>query len=303
MRINSGILTLLLVASPAVAAPAARQEASDEYDYIVIGSGPGGGPLAVNLAKAGHSHFEEEEKNKANDHGVWRTTEGRYWVGKEDPPEGAEFLGIYYPRGATVGGSSMINAMATWLPADSDWNYVVELTGDESWSAENMRDIFARIEKNNYLPEGTPGHGFDGWFETMMTTGFGPPGSGSDAPANPITESMASEIGLDPASVPELISADPNAVDPDRDTTQGIWGLPRHQRANGQRYSSRHYILESIEEGIPLTLSVNSLATKVLFEAGEPDDEEARPRATGVEYLEGKAIYGADPRSGADSED
>lgn len=161
MRVNSGILALLLVASPTVAAPAARQEASDEYDYIVIGSGPGGGPLAVNLAKAGHSvllleagdtssggsgeypveitwdffvkHFEEEEKNKANDHGVWRTTEGRYWVGKEDPPEGAEFLGIYYPRGATVGGSSMINAMATWLPADSDWNYVVELTGDESW--------------------------------------------------------------------------------------------------------------------------------------------------------------------------
>ena len=25
------------------------------YDYIVVGSGPGGGPLAVNIAKAGHS--------------------------------------------------------------------------------------------------------------------------------------------------------------------------------------------------------------------------------------------------------
>ncbi|GKT49549.1 uncharacterized protein ColSpa_09730 [Colletotrichum spaethianum] len=25
------------------------------YDYIVIGSGPGGGPLACNLAHAGHS--------------------------------------------------------------------------------------------------------------------------------------------------------------------------------------------------------------------------------------------------------
>jgi len=26
-----------------------------EYDYIVVGSGPGGGPLAANLAKAGAS--------------------------------------------------------------------------------------------------------------------------------------------------------------------------------------------------------------------------------------------------------
>lgn len=24
------------------------------YEYIVVGSGPGGGPLAANLAKAGH---------------------------------------------------------------------------------------------------------------------------------------------------------------------------------------------------------------------------------------------------------
>ncbi|KEZ46436.1 Choline dehydrogenase [Scedosporium apiospermum] len=318
----------LLAAGAVLAAPAARQETSDEYDYIVVGSGPGGGPLAVNLAKAGHSvllleagdtsaggssqyppeitwdffvkHFEDDEKNKANDYGVWKTVEGRYWVGKDNPPEGAEFLGIYYPRGATVGGSSMINAMATWLPTDSDWNYVVEVTGDESWKAENMREIFTRIEKNNYLPEGTPGHGFDGWFQTMMTSGFGPPGSGGDGPANPVTESMASELGLDPADVPELVSSDPNALDPDRDTTQGIYGLPRHQRANGQRYSSRHYILESIEEGIPLTLSVNSLATKVLFETSE--SEEAKPKAIGVEYLEGKAIYGADPRRGPDSE-
>jgi choline dehydrogenase len=164
-----------------------------------------------------------------------------------------------------------------------------------------MRDIFTRIEKNNYLPEGTPGHGFDGWFQTMMTSGFGPPGSGGDGPSNPVTESMASELGLDPADVPELVSSDPNALDPDRDTTQGIYGLPRHQRANGQRYSSRHYILESIEEGIPLTLSVNSLATKVLFDTSE-SEEEAKPKAIGVEYLEGKAIYGADPRRGPDSE-
>src|SRR2546423_1030856 len=35
-------------------------------------------------------------------------------------------------------------------------------------SADNMRKIFAKIEKNHYVPAGTAGHGFDGFFENSM---------------------------------------------------------------------------------------------------------------------------------------
>ncbi len=31
------------------------QEQQPEYDYVVVGSGAGGGPLAANLAKAGYN--------------------------------------------------------------------------------------------------------------------------------------------------------------------------------------------------------------------------------------------------------
>jgi choline dehydrogenase len=163
-RLCRALSLATLLATPAFAAPAQNEprQSADEYDYIVVGSGPGGGPLAVNLAKAGHSvllleagdtsvgtggdqyssqitwdffvkHYEEEERNKRNSHGVYRTVEGAYWVGRENPPAGAKWLGIYYPRGATVGGSSMINAMCVFLPPDSDWNHVAEITGDTSW--------------------------------------------------------------------------------------------------------------------------------------------------------------------------
>ncbi|KAI7775742.1 hypothetical protein LA080_006423 [Diaporthe eres] len=81
-------------------------------------------------------------------------------------------LGVYYPRGATVGGSSMINAMVTYLPPDSDWNYIANLTGDTSWGGSSMRTLFQNIEKNNYLSKETAGHGFDGWFQTNMQAGF-----------------------------------------------------------------------------------------------------------------------------------
>ena len=83
--------------------------------------------------------------------------------------------------------------MITVIPQDSDWNYIAEVTGDESWRAENMRRYFERLENCKYVPnphslkgiaEGvvssiagliehredwrdwSHGHGFDGWLTT-----------------------------------------------------------------------------------------------------------------------------------------
>ncbi|KAL0940616.1 choline dehydrogenase [Colletotrichum truncatum] len=313
-RLFRVLLFFILFTNHVIAAPA--QAAADEYDYIVIGSGPGGGPVAVNLAKAGYSvlileagdtsvatgsnqyppsitwdffvkHYEEDEKNKRNNFVTWRARDGSYWVGNKNVPSDAKLLGIYYPRGATVGGSSMINAMATFLPTDSDWNYVVELTNDTTWAANNMRKVFESIEKNNYLPVGTPGHGFNGWFQTNMdkTTSVTGPIAG-------VLTAMANDLGQNPNQLVQLVSRDSNDLNPNRDTTVGIYGFARHARANGQRYSSRDYITEAINtRQFPLTLSQNSLATKIIF-----DTSGGKPKAKGVEYLVGKSLYKADAR-------
>lgn len=136
---------------------------TDEYDYVVVGSGPGGGVVASNLAKAGYTvvlieagdespdpgvlirspdiywnfyvkHYPDgDPRNEEYSHLTWLTPEGKYWVGRSGAPDGSELLGVYYPRGATLGGSTMVNAMATWMPSDSDWQYHVDVTGDESW--------------------------------------------------------------------------------------------------------------------------------------------------------------------------
>lgn len=73
--------------------------------------------------------------------------------------------GIYYPRGATLGGSSQVNAMNyAWSP-DSDWDYIANLTGDASWGHRHMRRHFMGVENCTYVPRGTPGHGFGGLLE------------------------------------------------------------------------------------------------------------------------------------------
>ncbi len=161
-RVCKLLCGFLPLASSVLSAPTAPQE--DVYDYVVVGSGPGGGTLASNLARANFTvllveagddslpgatgdyspgiawdffikHYDDPAKNLKNHKLTWMTKSGRYWVGKgtDTPPEGSTFLGVYYPRGAALGGSSMINAMATFLPTDSDWDYIVNVTGDASW--------------------------------------------------------------------------------------------------------------------------------------------------------------------------
>jgi choline dehydrogenase len=162
-----GLLTLLSITA-CVAQEIESKPA--EYDYIVIGSGPGGGPVACRLARAGHSvliieagddqtsnlnsrvplffpfgfvdesmrwdyfvrNYDDEARTLKNNHLTWLRADGTYYVGS-DPPEGATPLGLFYPRGGTLGGSSAMDAMGTVSASDSDWQQIVDLTGDQSW--------------------------------------------------------------------------------------------------------------------------------------------------------------------------
>lgn len=157
-----------------------------------------------------------------------------------------------------------------------------------------MRKLFERIEKNHYLPRDTAGHGFEGYLEINMfkpTASLGQPVIG-------IMQAIAQNFSLstDPAEITQMMGSDPNFLDPKgrRDWTTGIWGLPRHTKANYERYSSRDYIQNTINAGFPLTLSMHSLATRVLFSPNSTCN--GQPRATGIEYLSGKSLYKADPR-------
>lgn len=155
--------------------PAAGAEAP--YDYIVVGAGAGGGPLAANLADAGMRVLLLEAGIEGGTDGDSRSDSDDYAVpafhgrASEDPATSWQFFvrhyedtaqqerdnkyvatrdGVFYPRAAAVGGCTAHNAMITVYPHDADWDDIAALTGDESWRSDVMRDYFERLEACGY---------------------------------------------------------------------------------------------------------------------------------------------------------
>ncbi|MFL6447868.1 MAG: GMC family oxidoreductase [Bryobacteraceae bacterium] len=158
------------------------------YDYVVIGSGAGGGTVASRLALAGHTvlvleaggdalaekHCTTEGSRLPDDYNVpcfhaFSTENARmkwdFFVRhygnlqqqQRDPKyyrelEGRTVDGVLYPRAGTLGGCTAHNALLTVYPHNDDWDNLARLTGDPSWSAANMRQYFERLENCNYRP-------------------------------------------------------------------------------------------------------------------------------------------------------
>jgi choline dehydrogenase len=177
-----------------------------DYDYIVVGSGPGGGPVAARLAIAGYTvllidagddqgssyqeqvpalqlqsteygpmkwdyfvnHYQNLTRQELDSKMTYQTPSGNLYVGAY-PPAGSEPLGILYPRSGTLGGCSSHNALITIYPHEIDFTNIVNITGDSSWAPANMRTYFEKLERCGYLPSSVVGHGFSGWLGTALT--------------------------------------------------------------------------------------------------------------------------------------
>jgi hypothetical protein len=120
------------------------------YEYVIVGSGPGGGPLAANLARRGHKvllleagddqgtnpneqipiffaaasedpslrldyfvkHYANENQAAKDPKMTWETPDGSIFVGLNLPP-GSKQKGIYNPRAGALGA---VRLTMPWWP-------------------------------------------------------------------------------------------------------------------------------------------------------------------------------------------
>lgn len=188
------------------------------------------------------------------------------------------------------------------LLVDRNTECVPWLTG--YCSPSHMRDIFVRLEKNHYMPSGTPGHGFAGYVDTIMSNASIWAGQ-DDLVA--VLGTVSEHLGQEASNISSNLLSNPNALDPDRDQAQGVFGSPIHADDGWRRFSSRDYILETANALSPsggkqyeLTVQLNTLATKVLFK--DAGHSRRTPRAVGIEFLQGQSLYAADPRHNSSSQ-
>lgn len=285
----------------------------DLFEFIVVGSGAGGGPVACNLAKAGFRVLLLEAGT--NYQGRNTDVPAFHPLSTEDPAMSWHFYvnhygnpgrqardsklvqgkGILYPRAGTLGGCTAHNALITVYPDNSDWDNIAAITGDSSWASWGMRDFFERVERNRYtrrpLLFNTQRRGYDGWLQTEQTD---PKFALKDRRLLEIALGAADHEGLKRELFQKIfLQGDNFGLDPNEwvyvlNKTDGLFNLPKATN-NGHRNGTRELILRTLSEHPDkLVLRTGCLATRVLF------DDVDRSRAVGVEYIEGEHLYGAD---------
>ena len=91
-----------------------------------------------------------------------------------------------YPRAQGLGGCALHNAMINVVAGlKPNFNSLQTTFNDPSWSFDNMWNYWIGIERNLYLSQPNPNHGFDGWLSTIGSP-IRPLNSSSKYPSTPL---------------------------------------------------------------------------------------------------------------------
>ena len=293
-----------------------------EWDYVVVGSGAGGGTLAARLVESGMRVFVVEAGGDPCAQSMQRLPEDyevpgfhafacentamswnfkvRHYADEARQARDSKYekdRGVFYPRAAALGGCTAHNAMIFMLPHDSDWNHIAQLTGDRSWRASNMRRYAKRLESCHYRPLWRAlrrigldftGHGWNGWLCTEKSMPH--EALADDELLRTVlstARSFATHLVRPLAGVLRWLHSqgDPNARTWVRRSFQGLCYTPLSTSGH-TRVGARERLLK-VAAAHPgrLHIELDALATRVLF-----DNEGA---ACGVEYLKGERLYRA----------
>lgn len=288
-------------------------DAEDRFEFVIVGSGAGGGPLAANLARNGHSVLLLEAGQDVGDKLVYqvpayhgRSTEDPdmrwdYFVKHYGDDERAlrdskmvfddvtgDAKGILYPRAGTLGGCTAHNAMITIEAHASDWDGIAQATGDASWSAREMDRHFDRVMRWLGTETADPKVAL---FDLQLQQAV----SGAVlAFADATGSGPFSQLLVDVSELFGLLTRDVNEIGP---SEEGVYPFPLAMR-DGQRRGTREYLLETVDAGFPLTIQTGAFVTELVWSAEPAQD--GSPKVVGVELVRADHLYGADPNAPRD---
>ncbi|GJJ15509.1 hypothetical protein Clacol_009787 [Clathrus columnatus] len=158
MSLFSLLRNLLVIASVSQAAlfTSLDQIKQFDYDFIVVGSGAGGGAVANRLSAVKNFKVLVIEAG-LNTQGVQDIivpglapllVGSKFdWNFTTVPQPGLNNVSLGYPRGFAFGGSTAINDIFYTRGSEDDYNRWASVTGDSGWKFENLHPFFFANEK------------------------------------------------------------------------------------------------------------------------------------------------------------
>ncbi|KAJ7472713.1 hypothetical protein FB451DRAFT_1367600 [Mycena latifolia] len=284
-------ISLSIPVLQAASLPACPDTSQSEFDFVVVGAGAGGGPIAARLAESGFSVLVVDAGHDV----VSVNTTIPFYFGRavDDPQlelnytlneysEGAQFPrnDSWYPRARGVGGSTVHNAMINNIAnLEDDFNNLANMFNDSTWSYENMRNYFKLIEHNLYLNESNPDHGFTGWLKTSLNpTNILANPQFADAQLLDIANTLATSGG------PPI--DDINSAANDLAIGGGLSTYTIDENHNRSSVHDHLVIVKETSNG-KLNFALDTLATKIVM--CDPGSG-GSPTAYGVEIARGAAL-------------
>jgi choline dehydrogenase-like flavoprotein len=298
---------------------------TNDWDYVIVGSGAGGGTLAARLAEAGMRVLLIEaggdprrgDQRLPDDYDVpafhafasenpaisWNF-QVRHYADEERQRKDWKYTagqGVLYPRASCLGGCTSHNAMIFMLPHASDWNRIAKLTGDPSWRASGMRRYAHRLEDCRHRPVwralrhlglDPTGHGWNGWLKTEKSMPLSV--LGDDSLVRVLHDTAWTFTAGLPTPLLSVLRwlrgglGDPNQRGWRGAGFEGICYTPL-ATAGHRRHGVRELLLDVVRRHPDrLRIETGALATRVLFAADGGAD--------GIEFLAGESLYRAHAR-------
>lgn len=239
------------------------RQAMTDFDYIVVGSGSGGGVVASRLSEDPANSVLVLEAGGSDWNFVFHMGIGFYrnrpanlnWGFQSQPEPDLDNRSIDLPQGRLLGGSSSINGKvySRGNPIDYDeWRQM----GCEGWSYEDVLPYFKRAE-GSWRPGGRY-HGVDGPLKTRSVARKG-------NLAEPLVEA-ARTLGY---PIVDDLDAEPfEGISPNCDITVD---------RRGRRSSTARTYLRPAMSRANLRVELHARATRILVEDG---------RAVGIEFMQ-----------------